>query len=543
MRTHAGLRAPIAIFIAIASVISVWQADYINADFVAYSTVASRVMQTPSSSVTGSWSPLFSWLMVPFMESGMSDMVAGRLILLVSGLAYIAAIYRLTIRFFPGDGLFNRLVTRALMACAVVQAVWFSTYLLNPDLLACALIFWYFVVLVDQRTCHSFPRSFLAGSILGMAYLAKAYMLPFGVTQLAIYTLGSLISKRFRSLSPQPLLGLRPAVAFLVGLGVIAGPWILVLTHKYERLTFTNAGRANHANVGPTCFGKDPLWHPPLTRDYILEPVIADEWSPFKNLSNFRHQIRVILHNSANCIGLIPGWLAMCGLALAFWRRQKQQRADSTSPLAWWGMLTAAVYCSGYLTVNLETRYIVPVVAPLLCLAAATLVRTTTMNTGALRWRSLFDNTVRATHVERRLSVAAILLIAGFAIVDIYSIVCIPIYHPQSSCMAKYRAIARQLDEQGIEDQLSASSRWHEGLYIAYARGNVSNYMGSPQSSIPTDAAKELISSGVRLTFQWGEDQIAVYPATETHIAEIQNRRLTLGERSLIGEKVEVLIR
>lgn len=543
MRTHAGLRAPVAVFIAVATVISVFQADYINADFVAYSTVASRVTQAPSSSVTGSWSPLFSWLMVPLLKCGIQDLVAGRLILLISGLFYMAAIHRLVLRFFPPDALLNRLVIRALMACAVVQSVWFSTYLLNPDLLACALIFWYFVVLLDERTSRSSSRSLLAGSLLGMAYLAKAYMLPFGVTQLLVVTLASLVSKRIRSTSPQPIMGLRSSVAFLMGLGVIAGPWILVLTQKYERLTFTNAGRANHANVGPSCFGKDPLWHPPLTRDYILEPVIAEEWSPFASLENFRHQIRLVLHNGANCIGLIPGWLVMSGLALVFWNRRKQTGNDSSCSLAWWGILTAAVYCSGYLTVNLETRYIVPVVAPLLCLSAATLVRATVSEMTTENWQSWFDNATRAASVERRLSAAAVLLVLGFAIVDVYSIVCVPVYHPQSSCMAKYRAIARQLDEQGIEDQLSASNRWHEGLYIAYARGNVSNYMGSPQATGPSNAAEELISSGVRLTFQWNEDEIAAYPEEEPQVAGVWNRRVTIGDRSLGKETVEVLIR
>lgn len=166
MRTHAGLRASLAVFIVVATVISVLQADYINADFVAYSTVASRVMQAPSTSVTGSWSPLFSWLIVPLLECGLQDMIAGRLILLVSGLFYIAAIHRLAIKFFPPDVLFNRLVMRALMACAAVQAVWFSTYLLNPDLLACAFIFWYFVVVLDERTSRSSARSFLGGVAL-----------------------------------------------------------------------------------------------------------------------------------------------------------------------------------------------------------------------------------------------------------------------------------------------------------------------------------------------------------------------------------------
>ena len=540
VKIHAGLRAPLAVFVVFAGLISICQADYINADFVAYSTVAHRAMEWSATSVTGSWSPLFSWLMIPLLALGIPDLIAGRIVLLVSGPFYIVAVHRLARKFFPPETCINRLMIQALMTCATVQAIWFSTYLLNPDLLASAIIFWYFVAVVDGKTARNPQRSFLAGMILGMAYLAKAYMLPFGIAQLIVSTASNLVFTRKRDASVQPTLGLTSFVSLMVGLGIVAGPWIMILTQKYDRLTFTNAGRANHANVGPAGFGKDLLWHPPLTQDYILEPVIAQEWSPFASFDNFGHQVRVVLHNTANCIGLIPTWLALAGLAFAGWlARWRQIGSHPGTSLAVWAVLTAAVYCSGYLTVNLETRYIVPIVAPLLCLFAAGIVSAMTSEPtriSALQW---IRDASRSAGDERRRSIAIVSVVIGFAVVDIYSIVCVAVFHPQSSNMAKFRAIARQLDAEGIADQLNASDRYHDGLFIAYARGNVSNYLGSPQATEQSDLAKELISKGVHLSFHWDSDR----SQTNSHIAGIWNRRLKIVDRSLSAPMIEVYIR
>ena len=172
-------------------------------------------------------------------------------------------------------------MTRALIMCATIQAIWFSTYLLDPDLLASAVLFCYFRLILDQRTASDCRRSFMAGVLSGVAYLAKAYMLPFCVAQLAAAQLAARMFRLQGSTSAQSALRFRPLISLIVGLAIAAGPWVSALNHKYGRLTFTNAGRANHANVGPDNFANDPLWHPPLTPDYIIEPVMATDWSPF----------------------------------------------------------------------------------------------------------------------------------------------------------------------------------------------------------------------------------------------------------------------
>ena len=541
-----GLRVPFAVFVAVAGLVSVCQADYINADFVAYSMIAHRVIESPASSVTGSWSPLYSWLMVPLLRMGIADIVAGRIILLISGLSYIAGVHRLATRFFPSNLAINRLMIHGLMTCATVQAIWFSTYLLNPDLLASAIVFWYFAAVLDERTASNPRRSFVAGMMLGMAYLAKAYMLPFCVVQLLVFTAINSLFKLKPGTTAQPSLGMRPLLSMVLGLGIVAGPWITVLTLKYDRLTITNAGRANHANVGPGSFGKDPLWHPPLTRDYILEPVIADEWSPFANFENFRHQMHVTMHNAGNCVGLIPGWLILSGLAVLLWLMNRRAAPHPGGQIVWWAVLTALVYCSGYLMVNLEARYIVPVVAPLLCLSAAGLIRETVLNSFTSEQTKVFRlsslrTALMAVKSERRLSVATVIVVACFAVVDIHSLVCVAIFHPQSSSLSQFRAIARKLDEAGVEDQLNSSNRWHDGLYLAYVRGNVSNYLGSPQATDPLKVQKELLSNGVGIHFNWNSIDRASNAATKVCTEDPSCQcRLIIVDKSLGAQAVEV---
>ncbi|MEI8378696.1 MAG: hypothetical protein WCJ09_01115 [Planctomycetota bacterium] len=539
MANQAGLRVPLVLFVFVASVISFCQADYINADFVAYSTVAQRVMTAPQTSITGSWSPLFSWLMVPLMGLGIPDLIAGRLILIASGVCYIFAIHRLACRFFTQSDLLNRILTHGIMTCATIQAIWFSTYLLNPDLLACAIVFWYFVILTDTRQSHPVMRYFLAGATAGFAYLAKAYMLPFCIAQLvAIAMINGVFSSRMKGLPQRVPMG-TALVSMTIGLGIIAGPWVAVLTHKYGCLTYTNAGRANHANVGPESFGKDLLWHPPLARDYILEPVIAQESSPFSSFSNFWHQIRLIIHNSGNCAGLIPGWLLLMSLAILIGRRGLRKFDQPGHQIGLWAMLSAAVYCSGYVTVNLETRYIVPVVAPLMCFAAAGLIQATAVQDG-VGWTKRFPIFQRS---ERSLALTSIMLCFVFAAVDVYSIGMVAVKHPQSTSLAAYRELARRLDATGIGHQICASNKYHEGLYLAYVCGNLSNYLGATQSTDPVDLTNELAKNGVQVNIRWTDITHERPLIDEISIARSPKRGLMIVDRLRSTEPIEVYIR
>lgn len=516
MTYRTGLIAAITILLVGSGLISLLQVDRINADFVAYAEIAHRSMNSPPTAVTGSWSPLFPWLMIPLLQIGVDDLIAGRIVLVLSGILYICAIHHLAFKVFPPDMPVNRSMMRAMMMCATLQAIWFSTYLLDPDLLACAFLFWYFVMILDPRTANNSWRSFIAGIIAGIAYLAKAYMLPFCVAQFVVVFLADRICQLRGRRMPQQSQGFVEVIWMAVGLAIIVGPWACMLTAKYGHLTFTNAGRANHANVGPDNFGHDPLWHPPLTPDYIMEPVMATPWSPLASVRNFWHQMRLILHNTLNCLGLIPGWLALFFLALGWRLFRNSAVGDSQNLIPSWVALTVAIYCSGYVTVNLETRYVVPVLAPLLCLGAGVMIREIILEQFVRPQDQSLEDKRYAVN-KKIVSIMPVVVIVLFGAVDIYSIACVAVRHPQTEPMARYRFVAQQLQATGCAHLPMASSRYHDGLYVAYANRSGPQYFGEPQSRTLAGLSEEMNSSGVVVFLRWSRDHGVVdhQPALE----------------------------
>ncbi len=79
-----------------------------------------------------------------------------------------------------------------------------------------------------------------------MAYLAKSYGLPFFLAHFTLATVfHGLTTKAPRTqVFKAWVLGL---AAFLA----VAGPWIAILSCKYQKVTFSTAGSINYAIAGP----------------------------------------------------------------------------------------------------------------------------------------------------------------------------------------------------------------------------------------------------------------------------------------------------
>ena len=367
----------LVLYAVVGGLVALIQLNYINADFVAYATIARRTIETPGSAVTAYWSSLFAWMMVPMLYFHIDDLVAGRVVLLASGAVYLSAIHRLTVLHSYGDRHTDQLTQIGTMTCALVQAVIWANYLLAPDLLANAILYIYFCIVSPRRSPIYQPaRGMLAGFVAGFAYLAKAYMLPFCCAHFAMWLLmtrGLQVSRS--SIVEQVKSGFLTLGLFGIGLGLVAGPWIASLSQKCGRLTISTAGSSNHANVSPENFRKDPLWNPGLISNYIFEPSLTPDWSAFQDTSHFRHQLLIVWHNLLNCVGLIPVWLLVfvgCAAALIYW---KVPVTREESLFLSWIAMTVFVYCGGYTLVNLEARYIIPTVAPLLCYGSLLMLR------------------------------------------------------------------------------------------------------------------------------------------------------------------------
>ncbi len=490
-------------FGVLTTVFAFCQAGYFNSDFIAYVSTAHRLAELGTQRLTGHWSPLFAWCMVPLIWTGLDDLVAGRLVLIAAGVLYVVAIFRLASLFERGTGQRNGLVSIGLMTCAVFQATVWSTYVLDPDLLAASLVFLYFSSVLDPQLAEKPARALGGGMIAGLAYLAKAYMLPFVLVQLPV----TLLLRHWMERDPKrnPVSGLsrwlRIWALYAAGQFLVAGPWIALLTAHYGQLTISTAGTSSHANVSPENYAYDPLWNPGLVADYIEAPRLGPDWSPLQDRAHFFHQLKLTAKNVLICSEMIVFWLVLVGIGAVAWFRER--RGPERRPLApldqfgvWWCFLTSLIYCGGYALVIMEARYIAPVVTPLVCLCGLLLIR-------RAGWRWL-EKGARVGRLGPSWFPARVLLfILLFLPDDLHRLRRIAMVHPQSCRADSFQPIVRELEAAGLSKQPLASNGWHLSLAVAYVAKNIPNHLGAPLSQTADGIQQELAKSPAKVYLRW----------------------------------------
>ena len=527
------LGGALATYAILVTFLAIRQLDYINADFVGYATIARRIFQRQGAEnlITGCWSPLFSWCMVPFLALGVGDLVAGRWVLILGGTLYLLAAYGITSRFHGPDSRRNLLLTAGLLTCAVLQAAQWATAMLNPDMLAAGLLYLCLYLLLDPKLPSRPGRAMLTGLVAGLAYLAKAYMLPYLIVlipltlllrrlftpPIQISNLKSQISDP-RSQIPHPPIqhsecggdsiqhSIRTLILSLVGFALVASPWIVVLSTHYHRFTYSTAGSSNHANVSPDNFGNDPMWHQGLLRDFIADPYFAPDWSAFQDLPHLLHQARVFVYNARNAAGHSAPWLILpVGAAAYLWRAQRRRPRQSGPLLSaqdrlgiCWGLLAAAVYAGGYCMVDIQARYFLAVIAPLLGLAGLLMILAVPAGHSppAPMARTWYHSVP-----------AAIVLVALFSSQDIFRMERIAVQHPQSVELRRYRTISGSLRAANLPPGPFAATNYHAGLYLAYAWDRLPSYLGAPLPDNAAEMMKQLQASEARIYLRWFNPQ------------------------------------
>ncbi len=74
----------------------------------------------------------------------------------------------------------------------------------------------------------------------------------------------------------------------------------------------------------------------------------------------------------------------------------------------------------------------------------------------------------------------------------------IALSHRQSTKLSTARLIAQRLDGADIGSALTASNQGHEGVFVAYARNRLADYLGTPLAANPDAVTAELHAAGAR---------------------------------------------
>ncbi|MFT3824247.1 MAG: hypothetical protein QM731_10015 [Chitinophagaceae bacterium] len=302
--------------------------------------------------INGCWSPLQSWLLVPFYKMGVNEFTAFKFSNGVFSLGILWCVYRLMLK----TSLTPVLRIAILWICIPILLA-YSFFQLAGDLLLCLLLLIYINIASDELLFEKPLKNVLCGVIGGLAYLSKAYALPFFIVHFSLIQF--ILWKQSQVANRNNLL-LKNLVAGIGTLLLLAAPWVYALYGKYHFFTFSYAGRLNmswelapkpvtdaFAIGGPPNATSPAYWEDP----YLPPPY----YHAFTSKAAFAKQIKVLLHNiveALQCFHLISFLSLSIVLAGGIWLVKNKDHRFTT----WW--LMAVILPSGYLLMHIEPRYI-----------------------------------------------------------------------------------------------------------------------------------------------------------------------------------------
>jgi hypothetical protein len=236
--------------IVLAGAIQAWNGrNNVSADSIAYLDIADTYLESGFwAGINSYWSPLYSWLIaLAFLIARPSPTWEFPFIHGMNFIVFLWSMFtfHLLLKEFKNvSGRDSALQhwprwSWELFGCAIFFSSTLSTFALRlatPDLLAGSLVFLAaaFMLRISQSEANVLSW-ILLGATLGIAYLAKAVMLPVGIVFLLVALVLATRRMRLRNF------GLS-ALAF----GIIALPFIAALSISNGFVTTGEAGRLNH---------------------------------------------------------------------------------------------------------------------------------------------------------------------------------------------------------------------------------------------------------------------------------------------------------
>jgi len=366
----------ILIYLILAAALAWMSRHRLGADTICYIQMARHMQEGEFGLAVNSWwSPGLPGLLIPGMPLGFDGLVWARLVQVPAGLCFAFGASALLRRFQGGAGTLAAFIL-ALCAALAMQGV-----VLTPDACHAAVLTWYFVIAHSLLELVTIRRSALAGVLGGVAYLTKAYSLPFVVAHLtATYFLSQL--RRSERLPVRRVVGCWALALALVF--AVSGPWILVISRHDGEFTISSAGR--YWTVAEPIDSREVplvtrLYAVPAGRWAALENIhdLPLEWKPAPPFGSWGWQDRLkAIRRNVNEIGLsldrldgvgVTKMVLLLCLAVAVPLRGLTQ--DRLRLSVSWGLLSLAIYLGGYAVVHFEDRFLWAIWGLMMVLAIA----------------------------------------------------------------------------------------------------------------------------------------------------------------------------
>lgn len=248
-------------------------------------------------SINGIWSPLGSWLLVPFIKFNFDEILTVKYLNGFYGLLSVTAFFYLLKKFE-----IRLFLKAAIMVGAVLLIVHFTFYRLFGDLLELLFMLLYLNIICLKKFSVDYKRILLAGFIGGIAFYAKAYAFYFILIHLPI----AIYFSESKSLKNKITLQfLKKSFAGLFSLCLTVSFWIIALNMKYGHFIL---GQQNITGSLSSAYHQPRVvfYEPPFAGAYSFFDDISYRKftgiTPFTNGKLFMTQLKLIVFNTLKTI-------------------------------------------------------------------------------------------------------------------------------------------------------------------------------------------------------------------------------------------------
>ncbi len=330
----------------------------VNPDGVAQLRLAGYIAEGHfMRSVTQNWSPLFIWLMSPFLFFGLDGLITARITIALSGalLLFFSWLFIQRFELSKNQSFIVLLISALLISDWTIRNI-------GADLPFTALLILYMYFLTHPNIINNKRISFFCGVSGGFSYLAHHYAFPFFIIH---YPISMLLRKYFSRSSSRVFS--RPLMLGFAGFFIICSIWIGIMSIKYGRLTISAKGGITYAAFGPKSSGGHPFFKGGLykPRDSYaihlfedISDVKYNTWSPFESREHFLHQMHLIKMNINYIVShfvksspfftypFVIGILAIIPIVLLLTSLNREKKF-----LYLWVTMTFLVYSSGFILI------------------------------------------------------------------------------------------------------------------------------------------------------------------------------------------------
>ena len=348
----------LALFILAGAVLLPLYRYQINPDGISYISLARKYIAGDFTHVVnGHWSPLLSWLLVPFIIF-IPPLIAAKIITFGAGIVTFFGIRRLS-RVFDIDFRFKIF----LYIATAVYLLYTGLSLITPDLLVTGALVWYCAIVFDPDFPRRKRNGAFAGLIGGIAFLAKSYALPFFAVHFIIMTAHHFLAAERterRRVITTALIGYAACI-FAVA------PWVTVISMKQGHFTISTAGAYNRALIGPGV--KDHPVHtlglfPPSNHTAIsvwedVSSIPLPAWNVASRNDAIRYQIHILAQHIRKVATIFYQFFSYLTplILIAYTIVALRSFAAVRDRYAILILLTIAIFTGGYLFLFVEERY------------------------------------------------------------------------------------------------------------------------------------------------------------------------------------------